>query len=175
MAEKFSARRYAEAVFGLEDKEHIADRQADLEQVASLKQDATIVAYLENPKIYFKDKASLLHARLGDVDPMMLNLVFLLVIKGGLNMLTDIAAEYQRLIDNYRGIERAEVTTAVPLDDEARLNLSQRLSQIIGKKVVIETELVDPNLIGGIVVKVAGKLLDGSTRGKLAALKKEIG
>jgi F0F1-type ATP synthase delta subunit len=52
--------------------------------------------------------------------------------------------------------------------------LSQKLSDITGKKVIIEPEYVDTSLIGGVIVRVAGKLLDGSTRNKLAALKKEI-
>jgi len=173
VARRFLARRYAQAIFEL-DKDRIAEWQSDLEKVISLGQDATIAAYLENPNIHFKDKARLLHERLGDVAPMMLNLVYLLLARSRLDMLPDIAAEYQRLVDSYRGIERAEVTTAVPLDDEDRRNLSQKLSDITGKKVIIEPEYVDTSLIGGVIVRVAGKLLDGSTQGKLAALKKEL-
>lgn len=175
MAEKVSARRYAQAVFELDDKKHIAERQAEMERVVNLSQDATIAAYLENPKIHFEDKSRLLRDRLGDVDPMILNLVYLLIIRGRLNMLPDIVGEYQRLVDEYNGIERAEVTTAVPLDDEARGSLSKKLGVIIGKKVIIEPEYVDPSLVGGVVVRVAGKLIDGSTQGKLEALKKKIG
>ncbi len=174
MAEKVSARRYAQAVFELDDKEHIAERQAELEKVANLGKDAIIIAYLENPKIHFEDKSRLLRERLGDVAPMMLNLVYLLITRKRLNILPEIAAEFKRLVDDYNGIERAEVTTAVPLDDEARRNLSKKLGDIIGKKVVIEPEYVDPSLIGGVVVRVAGKLMDGSTQGKLEALKKKI-
>lgn len=175
MAEKVSARRYAQAVFELDDKEHIAERQAELEKVANLGKDAIIIAYLENPKIHFEGKSGLLRERLGDVvDPMILNLVYLLITRKRLNMLPEIAAEFKRLVDDYHGIERAEVTTAVPLDDEARRNLSKKLGDIIGKKVIIEPEYVDPSLIGGVVVRVAGKLMDGSTQGKLEALKKKI-
>ena len=173
MARRFLARRYAQAIFEL-DKDRIAEWQSDLEKVISLGQDATIAAYLGNPNIHFKDKARLLHERLGDINPLALNLVYLLLTRSRLDMLPHIASEYQRLIDNYRGIERAEVTTAVPLDDEDRLKLSQHLSKIIGKKVILKPECVDPSLIGGVIVRVAGKLLDGSTRNKLAALKKEI-
>lgn len=173
MARRFLARRYAQAIFEL-DKDRIAEWQSDLEKVISLGQDATIAAYLENPNIHFEDKARLLHERLGDINPLILNLVYLLLTRSRLDMLPDIAAEYQRLVDSYHGIERAEVTTAIPLDDEARRNLSQKLSDITGKKVIIEPEYVDTSLIGGVIVRVAGKLLDGSTRGKLAALKKEL-
>ena len=175
MAVKGSARRYARAVFELDEKDRIAEWQADLDKIINIGKDATIATYLENPKIHFEDKARLLHERLGDVNPMILNLVYILLIRSRLDMLPEIANEYQRLVDNYQGVERAEVTTALPLDDETRAKLSREIGKLIGKKVILKTECVDPDLIGGVVVKVAGKLLDGSTRGKLAALKKEIG
>lgn len=174
MAVKGSARRYARAVFELDEKDQIAEWQADLEKIISVGKDATIAAYLKNPNVHFEDKTRLLHERLSDVNPMVMNLVYVLLTRSRLDMLPDIAAEYQRLVDDYQGIERAEVTTALPLDDETRAKLSQDIGRLIGKKVVLETEYVDTDLIGGVVVKVAGKLLDGSTRGKLAALKKDI-
>jgi F-type H+-transporting ATPase subunit delta len=99
--------------------------------------------------------------------------VYLLLTKDRLDILADIADEYQRLLDSRRGIEQAEVTTAVPLDDEAKLKLSQRLGDIVGKQIVLKLK-VDPSIIGGFVARVAGKLIDGSTRAKLAALKKEM-
>ncbi len=174
MARKISVRRYAQAMFDIALEKKELDRwQSDMEKVARLGQDATIAAYLGNPKVPFEDKARLLSEKLADLDPIVLNLVYLLLTKGRLDMLADIADEYQRLLDSCRGIEQAEVTTAVPLDDEDKLKLSQHLGDIVGKEVVLELE-VDPGIIGGFVARVAGKLLDGSTRGKLAALKKEI-
>ena len=65
------------------------------------------------------------------------------------------------------------MTTAIPLDDEDKLRLEERLSAALGKKVVLKPE-VDSGLIGGIIARVGGKLLDGSTRSKLAALKREL-
>ncbi len=174
MAKKGSARRYARAVFELDGEKHITDRQAELEKVAILGEDADIVAYLDNPKVKFDDKVSLLYDNIGDIAVTVMNLVYLLIEKGRVSMLPDIADEYRHLVDEYNGIERAEVTTAIPIDDKARKNLSEKLGDITGKKVIIESEYVDPDLIGGIIVKVAGKLIDGSTRGRLAELKKEL-
>ena len=174
MARRFSARRYAQAIFEIAlEKKRLDKWQSDLEKIAQLGQDATIAAFLESPDVHFEDKASLLSERLGDINPLVLNLVYLMLTKGRVDMLADVVDEYQHLLDSYHGIERAGVTTAVPLDDEARLRLSESLSDIVGKKVILEPE-VDPSLIGGVMVKVAGKLLDGSTRSKLAALKREM-
>ena len=89
-------------------------------------------------------------------------------------MVKDIADEYQRLLDSHQGIERAEVTTAIPLDDEGRRRLGEQLGAIIGKKVTVTAE-VDPSIVAGFVARIGGKLLDGTTRSQLLALKRELG
>jgi len=147
--------------------------QSDLRKVASLSEDAAIALLLENPKVPFGDKAKLLSEQLGDINPLALNLISLLVAKGRLTMAGEIADEYERLLDSYRGIEKAEVTTAIPLDDEDKSRLEKRLGTILGKQVVVSSQ-VDSSLIGGVVARVAGKLIDGSTRSRLEALKKEL-
>jgi F-type H+-transporting ATPase subunit delta len=174
VARRAYARRYSQAVFEIAMERQELDRwQSDLRKIASLGEDATLVALLENPRLHFNDKARLLSEQLGDINPLALNLVYLLVARGRLSMLGEIADEYQRLLDSYRGIEEAEVTTAIPLDDEDKLRLGERLGAIVGKKVVIKPE-VDSSLIGGIVARIGGKLLDGSTRSRLEALKREL-
>ena len=98
---------------------------------------------------------------------------YLLVARGRLSMVGEIAEEYQRLLNSYRGIEEAEIITAVPIDEEDRLKIEERLGAIVGKKVVIKPE-VDSSLIGGIVARIGDKLIDGSTRSRLEALKREM-
>jgi F-type H+-transporting ATPase subunit delta len=86
-------------------------------------------------------------------------------------VLTDIADEYNRLFNNLNGTVRAQVVTAISLDEEQKLKISQRLGDMTGKKVILEPE-IDPDIIGGIIVKIGDKLMDGSIRGKLEAMKK---
>ena len=174
MARRFYAKRYAQAVFEIALGRKELDRwQSDLRTIASLGEDDTLIAWLENPKFRFDDKVRLLSEQLGGINPLALNLVYLLVARGRLSMIGGIADEYQRLLDSYRGIELAEVITAVPLDDEDRLRLGERLGAVVGKKVVVKPE-VDSSLIGGFIARIGGRLLDGSTRSKLEALKREL-
>jgi F-type H+-transporting ATPase subunit delta len=174
MARKSFARRYSQAVFNIARERNELDRwQSDLRRVATLADDAKLIALLENPKVRFEDKAKILAKGLGDVNPLALNLVYLLVTKGRFSMVGDIADEYQRLLDGYRGIEQAEVTAAIALDDEDKRKLEERLGAVVGKKVVVKPS-VDPSVLGGIVARVGGRLLDGSTRSKLMALKKTL-
>jgi len=147
--------------------------QSDLRRIASLAEDATLITFLENPKTHFDDKAKLLSEWLDGINPLALNLVYLLVARGRLGILGDIANEYQRLLDSYHGIEQAEVVTAIPLNEGDKLRLAEHLGAIVGKKVTLKTE-VDSSIIGGIIARIGGKLLDGSTRSKLIALKREM-
>lgn len=174
MARKLYARRYAQAVFeiALERKE-LEKWQSDLKEIARLGDDAEVMALLEAPKLHLEDKVKLLKAKLSSVSPLALNLVYLLVAKNRLGVISEVAEEYERLLNSYRGIEEAEVTTVVPLTDDERLNLKESIKAIVGKEIVLKTE-VDPNLVGGIVVRVGGKLIDGSTRSRLLALRKEL-
>ena len=88
-------------------------------------------------------------------------------------MAGEIYEEYQRTLNTYRGIEEAEVVTAVPLGDEDKQKLTERLKALVGKEVVIKP-VVDPGVIGGVVVRIGGKLLDGSTSNRLEVLKKVL-
>jgi F-type H+-transporting ATPase subunit delta len=174
VAGRVYARRYARAVFeiALERKE-LDKWQSDLEQVAALGDDAAFMAVIENPKVGFDKKEGILAELLKDINPLARNLVYLLVSRGRFGMIGDIAQEYQRLLDSYRGIEHAEVVTAVPLDAEEKKKLAEHLGKVVGKKVVLESS-VDPNLVGGMIARVGGKLLDGSTHSQLLALKKDL-
>ena len=174
MARRAYARRYAQAVFeiALETKE--LDRwQSDLREIVRAVGDTALMAWLGSPKVPFGDKARLLSERMKGINPLAFNLALLLVNKGRLSIIGEIADEYQRLLNNHRGIEPAEVITAIPLDDGDKQKLVEHLGAIVDKKVVLKSE-VDPALIGGFVARVGSKLLDGSTRSKLMALKKEL-
>ena len=174
MASKAYARRYAQAVFEIAlEKKELERWQADLEKVAGVAADANFLAALESPRLKLEDKSRLLSEQLGDINPLAMNLVRLLITRDSAGIIGEIAGEYQRLLDSYNGIEPAEVVTAVPLDDEDKKRLTENLSALVGKQVTLKSE-VDPGILGGVIARVGGKLLDGSTRSRLAALKREL-
>jgi len=174
MPKKAYARRYAQAVFEMAlEKKELEKWQTDLESIAASVDNADFLAILENPKVKVNDKTKMLSGILKDVNPMALNLVNLLVTKASIGIAGEISLEYNRLLDSYHGVEQAEVITAVPLDDKDQQKLTENLSNMVGKKVVLNTK-VDPEIIGGIIARVGGKLMDGSTRSKLTALKRQL-
>jgi F-type H+-transporting ATPase subunit delta len=88
-------------------------------------------------------------------------------------MFPGIAEEYYRLASAVRSKVSAEIITAVPISDEALEKLGAQLRKLTKKDVYLRSR-VDESLIGGVVVRVGDKVLDGSVRSKLAQLKKQM-
>lgn len=174
MARAVFARRYAQAAFELALSTNQLDRwRQDMEGAAQALRPPELMGVLENPKVRLSDKLRLVDLATGDVLPQIRNLVHLIISRGRQNAFDQVVAEFGRLVDAHRGIEHAEVTTAVPLDDSDTKALAQRLKEVLGKEVVLATA-IDPHIIGGLVVRVEGKLLDGSSRSQLIALRRTL-
>ncbi len=168
------AKRYAQAAFRIaQEKNELQEWRPDLREIAELMQDLEFAALVENPKLPFELKAKLAQERLGKINPLALNLAYLLIAKGRLKSAGQIADEYEHLLDDYYGIRHAEVITAIPLDDADKERLSHRLEAIVGKKVSVSLQ-VDPNILGGVVARINDSLIDGSIHNKLEIMKKSL-
>ena len=174
MAKKANPRRYAQAVFEIALEKKELDRwQADLQKVVVAVDDGDFLAALESPKIKLEDKAGFLKKRLGAVSSLAMNLALLLVSRSAIGLIGEIATEYKNLLDVNRGIKTAQVITAVAVDEPEKQKLAAGLDELVKAKIEI-TSQVNPDILGGMVVRVGGKLLDGSTRSKLSSLKKQL-
>ena len=174
MAARASARRHAQAAFEIaRDNDEIERWRADLRTMAATLSDPQALAILENPKLPLQSKMRLVEQVLPGVSGLALNLAYLLVLRGRLGLVRQIADEYQRFANAHLGVEHAEVTTAVPLDEATKQRLAQALGEITGAKVLLTTR-VDPEVIGGFVARIGDRLVDGSTRARLEALKKTL-
>ena len=147
--------------------------RAGIKQAAEISKEKETVAYLENVDVHFLDKVNLLKEKMDGKNSLVMNLVYQLITEGTLTMLPDIAEEYEHLYNNISGSVNAQVVAAVSLDEEERAKISKRLAEITGKKITLEVA-VDPSIIGGIIIRIGDKLIDGSLRGKLEAMHKDI-
>jgi F-type H+-transporting ATPase subunit delta len=106
------------------------------------------------------------------------NFVKLVAAKRRLFAIRDMIAEYHKLDDALRGVTRAEVTSATPLSDENVAALKETLRAASGGAEVELTAKVDPAIIGGLKVKLGSRMVDGSLKTKLNAIRsrmKEVG
>lgn len=168
------ARQYAEAAFELAVERNSVDRWLEeLRAVAAALSEPGVRAVLDSPSVGEQLKFTVVRRSLATVDPLLVNLVLLLLRRRRLGYLRLIASEFARMVDERRGVVLAEVTTAVPLDEQHREAVRRRLASVLGKTVRLR-ESVDPGIIGGLVVQVGDKLINGSIAGRLASLRREL-
>jgi F-type H+-transporting ATPase subunit delta len=106
------------------------------------------------------------------------NFLKLVASKRRLFAIESMIRDFEKLRDAERGVTRAEVTVAHPLPEEHTADLQRTLRDITGGKEVEVTTHVDPSIIGGIVVKLGSRMVDGSVRTKLNSIRtrmKEVG
>lgn len=174
MSTTTSSKRYAQAVFQIaRDKNNFGEWQLDLKKIADLIKSPEFVSLIENPKVSFEIKTKIVHDVLGKVNPLTLNLAYLLITKNKFKNARQIAEEFDRLLNEYNGISNAEITTAIPIDSSDRKNLTKRLETILGSKIAADFK-VDPAILGGIIARVDDSMIDGSIRRKLEMLKKSM-
>lgn len=101
------------------------------------------------------------------------NLIQLLLRRGRIEQLPRVAAEFRRLDDQRLGITHATATSATALTPDEVRDLTARLEQSTGGRVALDVQ-VDPSLLGGLVVRVGDRLIDGSVRGRLERLRNQL-
>ena len=93
--------------------------------------------------------------------------------KDRLGIVKEFASEFEKFVDLRLGIVKAEIVSAVEIDEETLYRIKGKIENLFGKKAEITVKL-DPSLIGGFIVKVADKVLDASIKTQLEMLKKTI-
>ena len=170
-----SGRRYAQAVFQLAVERDELDRWLeDLTVLADSVTNEEFSQTLSAPRIPFSQKEGLIRESLGSsVGPLALNLMFMLTNRGSLHILPGIADRFQEMLDAHRGIERAEVVSAVPLSDSQQAQVTDMLSGLSGNDVRLTTR-IDPEILGGVIIRVGDQVIDGSARSRLQGMHREL-
>ena len=173
MREPTIARNYAEALVVLARKANDLEGWGRLiDGVAgAMREDAKLRLFLESPRVDVKTKNAVILAAFGGKLPQPFVRFLQAVVKRGRQMiLPQIAIEYGQLVDTAVGRVHAAVTVSRATDDAERDRIAASLSRTIGKTVVPHLT-VDPTILGGIIVKVGDRVMDGSVRRRLATLR----
>ena len=170
-----AAKRYAHAVLAIASDDGSLDRWlADLRALESLAANATVRAFLRSAKVDESRKHEILSQALAESDLKVLNLAKLLIQKNRIDIVGQIAEEFEKLLNSERGIALSRITTAVPLVEESRQAVREAIQRITGSTRVYLEERVESDLIGGIVVQIGDHIIDGSVRPRLSGLRRTI-
>jgi F-type H+-transporting ATPase subunit delta len=175
MARRDSApRRYADAAFEIALRDGSVDTWLkDLDTATASLTEGGLGGVLANPAIPLDQRLTVAEKVLASLSGPVRNLVLLLVRRNRIGQLPRVAAEFRRLDDLRNGLTHATATSAAPLGKDEVKAITARLEDLTGGKVALETA-VDPSLLGGLVVRVGDRLIDGSVRGRLERLRNQL-
>ena len=165
--------RYASALFDLASEQGLVTAvEGDLEKLdKALKASPDLAALIRNPKVSREDTAKAMDSVAGvlGLSALTRNFIGVLAANRRLSALPDIVRAFAAIAAAQRGEVTAEVTSAHPLNDDQLAQLATRLKAREGKEVKIKAS-VDPEILGGLVVRIGSRQIDGSIRTRLNTL-----
>lgn len=171
-----AAQRYADALIGLAQPAKTLPRLAqELGELVTLMERVPQAArLLSHPEIALEDKLSILrtatHARWL---PLTYHALALLVTKGRVALVTEVAALVEEALKRAQGVERVQVRTARPLGLDVTARLQQQLARWRGTSVELACE-VEPALLGGCQLRIGNQMVDGSLQTQLHRLREQL-
>ncbi len=170
-----AAKRYAQAAFDVaKDHGQLDEWDVQLARLNVTLQNPEVAEFFVHPAVPPEAKQAALRGMTEGTDEHYIrNLMLLLLERDRLQQLPQIFEVFRELVLQYRGVVIADVSTAVKLEADETEQVRVRLEKMVGKEVQIRTR-VDPDIIGGIVVRMGDTLIDGSVRTQLRQLRQRM-
>ena len=175
MSNQTVARNYAEVLFDIAGRSGQPERYADLIDAVAAAVDTIprLQAVLMSPRIPKSEKARFLAAALKGTPRDFVLWLQALVKRGRQGILREVASEYLALVDEKMNRVRASVTLARQPDEKLRKTIEENLGRQLDKQV-IATYLVEPDILGGAIIRVGDRVLDGSVRRRMTKLRRQL-
>lgn len=172
------ATRYARAFYDLATERNlVGPLSSQLSQLAQLMGQSDVFHNtMLNPSLTLEERKQVLRtiAQKFSWNPLMMNFSLLLLDKNRFMVVPGIQAAFQRSADKAAGLVRASVTSAKALNMMQQAQIKRALSSLHDGATIELDSHVDPELIGGVVTRVDGKVYDGSVRTQLERLRTSI-
>lgn len=172
------AEPYAQALMSVAKSNNLTDQIGEDTQslLALTKESEDLRTMLDSPVIEASKKKAVLRQVVGDqIHPFTLNILLLLVDRGRIMLLPEVCKQYQELLRQLKQAVLAEVTSAIELNHEQKEAIKQKVMAVTqAQQVELETS-VDPDLLGGVVIKVGSQVIDASLRGQLRRIGVRLG
>jgi F-type H+-transporting ATPase subunit delta len=176
MKEAILARRYAKALFSLALERNLLDkvRQELHSFVAMLEENAEFADFLRSPENSRAAKREAVERLLQDrYSNLFFNFLLLIIHKGRHDVVDEIVRAFDDLYERHHRRVRALAITAVPMDTAIADDLRNKLAKSLKMEIELENQ-VDPSILGGLVLNVDGKVIDGSLKQQLERLRAEF-
>ncbi len=171
-----AAIRYAKAIlsFALEQQKEVEVNNDMLFVANTIQQSEDLQLLLNSPVLKTEvKKLALKEIFESKTSPLTISLINLLIDNKRLPILGEVAKKYNVIYDSLKGIEVAKVTSAIPLTDELNQQILRKVIEITGKQATIES-IINPDIIGGFILRVGDIQYDASVANKLQVLKRQF-
>jgi len=167
---------YAQALMSLAQDQNLEDQfgedsQAVLELLVASEE---LEQFLRNPLIGEDAKKGVLGEISSDLNPLFKNFLKLLVDKGRVGFIVPVLQRYQELLRQLRGTVLAEVTSAIDLSESQQDQIRQKVVVMTRAERVDLDVSIEPDLLGGVIIKVGSQVVDASLRGQLRRLSMQL-
>lgn len=176
MKDSHVAKRYAHALFNVALKKETIDIiSSEIYQLKSFSdKDKQFIGFLAAPQVLTEHKTAMVRTLFTTrLSPSLVSFLLLLIEKGRVDHLGEIAREFEKLVEVFKGLIKARVTTAVHVEDDYKNRLRDKLETVTGKKVEI-LHRIDKNILGGIIVQLNYNIIDRSVKNQLETLKHDL-
>jgi len=169
------AQVYARSLFEVAREQNKLDElREQLGQFAdAMKQNRELELFFFSPYFSTNEKQEGLEKLLDGADEQLMNFLKLLVENHRMPVIYRLRREYERLWERENRLLPVVLTSAVELDEQTVKDLGERIGERTGNTVVLTTR-VEPDIIGGIVVRVGNSILDASIRNRLEQLRTQV-
>ncbi len=169
------AQVYARSLFEVAQEQGKLDKlREQLGQFAdALDQNQPVAVFFFSPYFSTAEKLDGLKGMLTDADESLLNFLGLLIENHRMPVIFRVRDEYERLWDEENRVLPVEITSAIELDQATTESLGRTIGERAGRKVTLSAH-VDPEILGGIVVRVGNSILDASIRNRLEQLRRQV-
>ena len=171
-----AATRYAKSLIELAIEQNVLDEvYGDMKLfTAVIEENRVFAVMLKNPIINHDKKRNVLHALFDKRMNKLSILAFDLITKKNReSILAEISTEFQVQYNAFKGLQVADITTTIELDDELRKKFNELVEEISGKKASLN-EIIDDNIVGGFILNVGDRRLDQSIKTQLNNIKREL-
>ena len=179
MSNNIATKRYAQAIFDIGQ----GKGQAALEQIGRdlgalkdcLDTSPSLANLFASPVFSNDEKAKVLSSLMekGGIEQIVKDFCLLLLEKGRLPILAAIAETYRNMLDHLAGIVKSELITAIELAPERQEEIQKSLEAKAGRKLAMNFS-VEPSIIGGLILKIDDRALDGSLRAQINVLRENM-
>lgn len=168
-------KEYGDALYSLAQEENCLDEVLDGLTLAAavFQENPDYLSLVQNPALPKEERLDLLDKAFSGVHVYVLHLLKLLCERSALSLTPGALEQYKALLFEERGILPVEAVSAVPLTEEQRKALTDKLSARTGKTILLENT-IDPSLLGGVKLRYEGRELDGTAAGRLSALRRSL-